>query len=479
MKNRAFFLCVLSVALVMFAESAWPQTYTVLYNFPLLDGDPQDPASDLPLTQAQDGNLYGTSQFGGAVVKGAQRGAVFQVTPSGQVTVIHSFDDIHGQQPTSGLTLGTDGVLYGTTFDGGISGLNRGGTLFKIRTDGTFTLFHRFNNQTDGAGPTYLVQGRDGNFYGTTIGEIGTPTGMGNVFKITPGGKLTILYSFDGIPPDGANPKGIVLGKDGAFYGTTIAGGTDSSCHGGCGIAYKITPNGTFTALHSFTKSECQSANALIQGSDGNLYGTCFLGGTLNMGTIYQLSPAGALKLLYTFGNDGTGAGKPRVGLTEGTDGKFYGVAFSDPFVHDGIVFQIDSSGNFTVLHAFMGSDGNGPGTPLAQHTSGVFYGETVLGGTGLAGCFECGVLFSLDTGLKPFAHLVNCAGKVGETIQILGQGFTGTTSVTFNGAAASFSVGSDTLLTATVPPNATNGPVKVVSASQTLQSDRKFRVVP
>jgi uncharacterized repeat protein (TIGR03803 family) len=206
----------------------------------------------------------------------------------------------------------------------------------------TYTTLFNFNF-TDGNVPTGgLVQATDGNFYGTTIeGGLnpcvvhrthsypnGTNTSCGTIFKITPSGVLTSLHSFDGT--DGEYPEsGVIQGVDGNFYGTTQAGGTDTSCdYGlipGCGTIFKITPSGTFTSLHSFQLTDgAIPARKLVQGTDGNFYGATGAGGANGDGTIFKITPSGTLTTLHSFdGTDGEGVS---VGLVLGTDGNFYGV---------------------------------------------------------------------------------------------------------------------------------------------------------
>ena len=184
------------------------QTFTLLYSFDLTDG--ADPWAGL--VQATDGNFYGTTYQGGA--NGA--GTVFKITAGGVLTTLHSFDGTDGADPFAGLVQATDGSFYGTTYYGGAgSGY---GTVFKITAGGVLTRLHSFDS-TDGANPhAELVQATDGNFYGTTYN--GGANAAGTVFKITAGGVLTTLHRFDFT--DGAYPRArLVQATDGSFYGTT------------------------------------------------------------------------------------------------------------------------------------------------------------------------------------------------------------------------------------------------------------------
>jgi uncharacterized repeat protein (TIGR03803 family) len=254
--------------------------------------------------------------------------------PNGALTSLHSFDGTDGEYPESGVIQGTDGNLYGTTQAGGTdsscdSELIPGcGTIFKITPTGTFTSLHSFQ-LTDGATPARkLVQGNDGNFYGAT--GIGGANGDGTIFKITPSGLLTTLHSFD--YTDGADfYVGLVQGTDGNFYGTTGSGGAY-----GYGTVFKITPGGALTTLHSFDYTDAADTNALVQGTNGNFYGTTMLGGTggnpdnTPSGTVFEITPGGTFTTIFNFDNlNSENPGGPMVGaLIEGagTDGNFYGL---------------------------------------------------------------------------------------------------------------------------------------------------------
>ncbi len=231
--------------------------------------------------QGSDGNFYGTAVVGGA--NGA--GTVFKITPGGTLITLYSFGVSDGQSPYGGLVQGSDGNFYGTTEFGGAN--NGNGTVFKITPRGTLTSLYSFAG-SDGANPhAGLVQGSDGNFYGTTeFGGTGQCANRcGTVFKITPSGTLTTLYDFAG--SDGFKPQaGLVQGSDGNFYGTTTGGGANN----GKGTVFKITPSGTLTTLYSFAGSDGAFPQAgLVQGSDGNFYGTTAGGGANFAGTVFRL----------------------------------------------------------------------------------------------------------------------------------------------------------------------------------------------
>ena len=245
---------------------------------------------------------------------------MFKISPNGALTSLYSFTGGNdGADPDAGLVQGSDGNFYGTTYDGGTNGGY--GTVFKISTNGALTSLYSFTGGNDGADPNAgLVQGSDGNFYGTTYS--GGTNDSGTVFKISTNGALTSLYSFtDG--NDGAYPyAGLVQGSDGNFYGTTDGGGTN----GGYGTVFKISTNGALTSLYSFTGGNdgAYPEAGLVQGSDGNFYGTTMRRYGYGHGTVFKISTNGALTSLYSFtgGNDGA---SPQAGLVQGSDGNFYG----------------------------------------------------------------------------------------------------------------------------------------------------------
>jgi uncharacterized repeat protein (TIGR03803 family) len=457
------------------------QTFATLYSFDGTEGEmPQ-----APLIQAIDGNFYGTTFYGGTessycmqnTVAGC--GTVFKVTPSGTLTTLYSFCSIgdcpDGLQPYAGLAQGRNGNLYGTT----------DGTIFEIPLSGTLTTLYSF----DGADfPYQLLQGNDGNFYGTTAeggfgAHCGQEEGCGTVFRITPSGTLTTLYSFASKRDyaDGAYPEEtLVQAANGDLFGTTAEGGTSNACRGGCGTVFKITPSGMLTTLHSFDLTDGQfPAAGLAQGTDGNFYGTTFgAGGEDNSyGTVFKITPSGTLTTLYSFCSTGicTTGYQPSAPLVQATDGNFYGTTQGGGSLGLGTVFEITPSGSLTTLHSFDGTDGHDPEAGLIQSTNGSFYGTTYYGGAS-----DYGTVYSLSVGLGPFVETQPTSGPAGGTVKILGTDLTGATSVSFNGTAAVFTVDSHSLIAATVPTGATTGTVQVVTPrSGTLSSNVPFTVRP
>jgi uncharacterized repeat protein (TIGR03803 family) len=215
----------------------------------------------------------------------------------------------------------------------------------------------------------------------------------------------------------------------------------------------------------------------MVQGSDGNFYGTALEGGAYNGGVVFRLTPQGAITVLHNFldpnyPNDGY---DPYAGLVQATDGNFYGVTnWGGGECDCGVIFQITPNGAYSILYSFDRTHGSYPWSTPMQHTNGKIYGLASSGGTS-----EDGVVYSLDMGLGPFVSLVSTSGKVGKTVEVLGQGFTGTTAVSFNGTAATFTVVRDTYLKATVPSGATTGAVTVTTPGGILNSNTQFRVTP
>jgi uncharacterized repeat protein (TIGR03803 family) len=472
---------LLICAMTAVASSA--QTLTTLHSFDSTDG--ANPYAGL--VQAIDGNFYGLTHSGGATT--ANDGTFFKITPGGTLTSLYSFCALSnctdGSLPYdwAGL-IQVNGSLYGTT---GYGGTDNRGTVFKITTKGKLTTLYNFCSEAsckDGAEPyAGLVEGTDGNLYGTTTS--GAANGYGAIIRITTSGTLTTLYSFcpkSGCT-DGAFPgAGLIQATDGNFYGTTLSGGANnnSACSvEGCGTVFKITSSGALTTLHSFcSQSGCTDGQGptagLMQGTDGNLYGTTYAGGDNGNGTVFKITTAGKWTLLHAFCPqtgcaDGQG---PNAGLIQATDGNFYGATVSGGTLGAGTIFKITSTGTLTTQHSFTGLDGEEPYAGLIQGTNGEFYGTTFIGGA-----HGYGVVYSLSVGLGPFVETRPTSGKVGAAVTILGTNLTGATSVTFNGKAATFTVVSSSEITTKVPTGATTGEVEVKTPSGTLSSNVEFRV--
>ncbi len=328
------------------------------------------------LVQGSDGFFYGTTHDGGT----NGFGVVFKVNSSGLFTNLYSFTNgIDGANPEAKLAQGTDGNFYGTTFAGGAYGF---GTVFVIGPSGGLTNLYSFTGQSDGGNPyAGLVQAGDGNFYGSTyINNQGG--GSGTLFRITPTGTFTTLVSF-GLPTDGQSPEGaLTFAADGSLYGLTTTGGTN-----GAGTIYRLSPDGACSALYSFTGGNDGGTpfGRLAWGNDGNLYGTTRSGGTSNFGTVFKITPAGALTSLYSFTNGSDGK-LGSFGLTLGADGTFYGSTVSGGAGGAGTIYNVTSNGLFSLLHSFDGSDGQTSECALTLGPDGWFYGTTDSGGPNNAG---------------------------------------------------------------------------------------------
>jgi len=438
--------CVLDVS------PARGQTFDVIHRF-IDQSEGCDPQLPDLLAQGRDGNLYGTVPFCGASFDGT----IFRITPGGTFRILYQFDSTHGAFPYGGLTLGSDGNFYGTTSEGGSSGY---GTIFRITPGGLLTTLYNFTLGSDGGNPhASPVEGVDANFYGTTV--------AGTAYKITRSGFFTSLASLPG-----ASYAPLTQSLDGNFYGTTIDGGTF-----GKGTVFKISRAGVLAVLYNFNGNDgsCPLAPVTL-GNDGNLYGTTFLGGPLSGGEVFRLAPGAQLTVLQAYDLNQTDNGTlPSAGLILATDGTFYGAAAGGGTFGDGVLFSIDSYPTYSVLYTFDGTTGSSPSATPVQHTSGIIYGLTNTGG----GQGSAGVLYSLNVGLTPFVKLVTTSGRVGSRIGILGGGFTGTSSVKFNGTPATFTVVSNTFLTTTVPAGATSGFVTVTTPTGIVTSNVKFQVRP
>ena len=471
--------------------------------------------------------------------------ALAAVSPAQTFKELAVFDGTNGSDPTNtDLVQGIDGELYGTTQFGGAANL---GTVFKINSAGTLTTLWSFckeNGCPDGDRPMAgLTVVPGGDLYGTTY--FGGAHGAGTIFKITPAGALTTVHSFcasfgcaDGLNPDAA----LLLAADGNLYGTTVLGGTGGcgGCHGG-GIAFKISLSGTFTKIHDFCTGSCPDAsnpsNALTQASDGNFYSEISGRYGYYAGNVFRMTPAGKVTVLYTFCKLTNCPGKrlPSGRLVQGANGDLYGTTAWRREIQRWNVLLDHACGAETVLHNFAQCDGqsgfqyelrgdsglrrellrcvrSGRNRPLhlrlwhrlqAFTPAGDCADRTLLCsrpsrqqwrmGAGYAtngplfaaltssagGPSNAGTVYQLSDGLAAFVKLVATNGKVGTTVDILGEGFTGATGVAFDGVKATFTNVSDTFITAAVPKGALTGTVTVTTFTKTYKSNHIFRVTP
>jgi uncharacterized repeat protein (TIGR03803 family) len=282
------------------------------------------------LLQVSDGTWFGTTDRGGA----NDEGVAFAMDSSGAVTVLHHFAGSEGGGPSGPLVVGSDGQLYGTAIYGG--DFNEG-VVFRMTRDGTVTVLHSFQDLIDGQYPsTGVVLGRDGNFYGTTAGV--EDSVQPNIFRMTPAGTLTVLFTWKQI---GVIPSGLIQATNGSFYGSHLNGAFNNT-----GAVFGITPSGDISILHSFgpwdsSNSDGIYPNAVMQASDGNLYGTTSLGGVTGNGGLFQLSLKGTFRVLHPFKSDGVDPSDSEWRLTEAANGDLYGTgALGGPFGL-GMVFRL------------------------------------------------------------------------------------------------------------------------------------------
>ncbi len=463
MRPSRFFVVMLSLSVLAIAPASVAQTVKTVTSFSSTTG--QYPA-EVVLTQGRDGNTYGTTARGGT----AGFGVVFKQRTAGSGNVVlHNFSGPDGEGPQGGVLLAQDGNYYGSAVSGGTYGY---GVLFKITSSGTLTVLYNFSNGSDGSYPTSPpIQGTDGNFYGTTNGDylIGSV-----LYTLTAVGSFSTIYTFD--TANGRNPIAPPLqSTDGSLYVAAITGGAY-----GCGAVLRLTTAGVLKAARSF---DCGAGGAtpigpLVQAADGNIYGTTQVGGRHGEGTIFKINgTTGLFTTVYSFGATPTDGQQPLSGLTQGTDGNLYGTTVIGGKAGAGSIFELSGSGVYSQVYSFPAVGGVTQQQPEAapmQSTTGTFYGVTYQGGAN-----GLGSVYTLNAGLGPFVTFVGSQGRVGQTAQILGQGLTGTTSVTFNGVpAATFKVFADTYMTAVVPSGATTGKVVVTTPGGALTSNVNFRVV-
>lgn len=476
------------------AIAAHAQTFTTIATLRYPDG-----SFPRAISQGTNGNLYGVASGGGSY----GHGTAFEISPNGKLVVFYSFCPqfgcADGNAPVS-LMQASNGDFYGITDLGGsacVVGLLGCGTLFKITPAGEETALYDFCSQTycrtsqgQVADPV-LVQGINGRLFGATVvggrsNKVVCGGTCGTIFEMTLSGELTTLYGFCSQPncTDGAYPLGLVEGTDGNIYGTTGTGGAN-----GWGTFFVITPTGTLTTLHSFQYAYGFAPTLSVQGTDGDFYGTVPEANTSAGGSVVRITASGEVSTLHTFCAEPCLEGAGPESLVQGNDGNFYGITtFGGGSTNYlcrrggcGTIFEITPSGQLTTLYNFCSqancTDGRAP-TSLMQGTDGILYGTTGQGGcpNGKTGC---GTVFSLSLKLGPFVKANPAFGKVGYNISILGNNLTGTTSVTFNGKPATFTVKSGSFIKATVPTGATTGRIEVSTPSGTLSSNIDFQVWP
>lgn len=382
--------------LVLGSQFIAAQTFTTLFSF---KGQTDGAYSSSGLVADGKGNLYGTTQAGGLFNFG-YGGTVFSINRKGQETVLHSFcsetNCADGSIPLGGVTLDSSGNLYGATLMGGA---NNFGIVFKIDNAGNESVLYSFQglDTQDGNGPATgnLVRDAGGNLYGATLNGglvcSFSASGCGIVYKIDPEGRETILHRFTGGVDGGLPPSDLTPGPGRTLYGTTFRGGRF-----GCGTIFKITAKGGFHVLYHFSCSiGGEGPNAgVVSDASGMLYGTTAFGGTWSRGTVFKYSPTtGIATFLYNFQGgtiDGCAPGNGNVTVDAGSN--IYGTTPDCGAHGDGILFKVDPSGNETILHNFDGSDGEIPQTTLLLDKSGNLFGTTYFSDN--FSC--CGTVFEL-----------------------------------------------------------------------------------
>jgi len=408
---------------------------TVLYNF---TGGNDGGYPEAGVILDTEGNLYGTTQRGGA----AGSGVVFKLDTARQETVLYTFAGMpDGSYPEAGVIRDAAGTLYGTTYYGGAWG---DGTVYKVDAAGHETILYSFTGQADGGYPqTALIRDSAGVLYGTCEGVVyrvdtpghekvlytftggsdggnansglirdsagnlyGTTTNGGTanagvVYKVDTSQHETVLHSFTGLAADGSYPfAGVVGDSAGNLYGTTQEGGSAN-----LGVVYKLDKSGNETVLYSFPgPADGSVPYAGVTGdSAGNLYGTTYNGGPANAGVVYKLNAAGHETLLHSF-SGGTDGSNPSAGVTRCSNGNFYGTTSLGGAANMGVVYEVDAAGQYTVLHSFTGgADGGHPYAGVTCGSAGNLYGTTVYGGNTVACPAQsylpggCGVVFKLD----------------------------------------------------------------------------------
>ncbi len=358
-----------------------------------------------------DGSIYVVCRNSADIGVSNEGGRIIKVVPGQDQVSLHVFgDSTGGIAPEAGLTVGSDGNYYGTTTVGGVGHC---GTVYKFTPAGQFSVLYSFSGIDGNSPQTELVQGPDGNFYGTC--RTGGTANEGTIYKLTPNGVLTVIHNFGtNDPNDGVGSlEGLTLGSDGNFYGTTPYGGAYNR-----GVVYKVTSNGTFTVLYNFTSADLSGfapSSALTQASDGNFYGTCTNGGTY--GVIYRVTPTGQYTVMHSFsGPDGA----LPYGAPLAANGYLYGTT-SNLGAHegnrsgDGTIYQLSLDGTFFTLHTFHEGDASGVTPELTEGSSslsplvlgpdGNLYGITTNGGSGTNGGVDDGAVPPYDAGGTVFKY--------------------------------------------------------------------------
>jgi uncharacterized repeat protein (TIGR03803 family) len=381
-KSASWFVLVIALAFV--TQLAHGQALTTLYSFSGANG--AEPQAGVVRDAA--GNLYGTTYFGGG---SCDCGTVFKLTAAGKLEVLHRFTYWpDGSLPTAPLIRDAAGNLYGTAALGGDFNVCAGncGTVFKVDAAGRFTVLYSFTGAPDGEIPSYggLIRDANGNLYGMT--ELGGDTsctdglGCGTVFKLDASNHETVLYRFTATGAEGNTPVGgLVRDAAGNLFGSTSAGG-DPTCL--CGTVFKLDTAGSLTVIHSFTGAPDGNnpATSLLQ-LGSNLYGTTEGGGSGSglWGTVFELDKSGNETVVHSFAGGAADGEQPFAALISDAAGNLYGTTEAGGPSNSGVVFRLDKTGKETVLHNFNRSEGWQPEGALTRDAAGNLYGTTFNGG--------------------------------------------------------------------------------------------------
>ena len=436
------------------------------------------------LIQASDGNFYGAAQLTTEGTSNPQGGTLFKITPSGQFTLLFTFSAdkngnyLNGDNPATSLVEANDGFLYGTTFDGGAT---NNGVLFRIGKDGkNFQVLHNFcssANCADGNAPGRLIVGHDGKIYGTTAAGGNTTGncqfgGCGTIFRFAPPITLTTLIALDGTSAQGGSPGGLIQGRDGNFYGTV-----------GSAI-FRFTLGGQFTIITRFPIGNGfvppNADSGLLQATNGKLYGA-LTRYAINQVQFYDVSPSGTG--FNEFPSIGTLSVDFSVStLIQASDGNLW-TDFTEKSAPNGTLIALSSTTG-AVVHQFQfdGSNGQTPEASMVQGADGKLYGTAAFGGSVGGGQQASGTVWVLDFGLPApsatLAAFMPASGTAGTKVLIRGSHFIGTKEVTLNGVSAPFTVLNTSFISATVPQAATTGPIAVTNEAGTTVSTGNF-IVP
>ncbi len=374
MKILRSFILLMAIS----ASFSFAQTLTTLHAF-TGDGDGASPYAGLVRDAV--GNLYGTTYKGGE----DNQGIVFKLNPAGRYSFLHTFQGIDqgdGANPFGGVLLDAHGNVFGTTTIGGRVNV---GSVYRIANVGGETLLHSFTLGEDGCFPmSSLIMDAHGNLYGTTP-DCGSES-EGTVFRVSRDGQEAIVYSFVNLEEDEGPETALTMDTEGRFYGTHPYGGEF-----GGGFVFRLNPNFNEGVLYNFSANSYPASNLML-GNDGYFYGTTHYGGDDTMGTVFKLSLGGVETILHSFTGDATDGAEPYAAVVQDSQGNLYGTTYYGGTSGMGTVFKLDSAGNETILYNFTGgSDGGNPYGGVVLDPSGNLYGTTTGGGK-----YDLGTVFKL-----------------------------------------------------------------------------------